>query len=255
MMKYSINSRSLPNASAKQSISPKVRIRDTVSYAFLWFAVFILSMIFLTYANAAPPEIREAGKFFLGMVSGSNNKNQDFLSGVSTTTEALPEVSQLSATSTLSESVNSVPFVVPVRIVIDKIGVNGPVSNPDSEKTEDLDEALLKGAVRYPGSGSLLDNDNIFIFGHSSFLPVVNNPAYRIFNRLNQLGIGDDIKLHSEKMEYIFRVIKIEKVKADEALIRFETGKKKLVLSTCDSFGKKTDRFVVEAEFIGSRAL
>jgi LPXTG-site transpeptidase (sortase) family protein len=140
--------------------------------------------------------------------------------------------------------------------MIDKIGVDTNVVNPEKADVEVLDNALLEGVVRYPGSGTLLDNENVFIFGHSSYLPVVHNLAYKAFNRLSELNLGDVIKLYSEKGEYLFKVTKLEIATADAALVEFGSGpKKKLILSTCDTFGKKSDRFVVEAEFIGNRLL
>lgn len=141
---------------------------------------------------------------------------------------------------------------VPVRIVADAINLDVKVLNPVSQDIATLDAALLKGAVRYPSSGSLSDNNNMLVFGHSSGLPVIHNQNYKIFNNLKDLEVGDIVRVYSEKREYLYRVDTVSHVDASDALISFKVGEKKLTLSTCDSFGKKTERYVVEASFVGS---
>jgi LPXTG-site transpeptidase (sortase) family protein len=141
---------------------------------------------------------------------------------------------------------------VPVRIVADAINLDVHVENPVSRDIATLDAALLKGAVRYPSSGALSDNNNMLVFGHSSGLPVIHNQNYKIFNNLKDLEEGDIVRVYSEKREYLYRVDTVSHVDANDALITFAEGVKKLTLSTCDSFGKKTERYVVEASFVGS---
>ena len=74
-------------------------------------------------------------------------------------------------------------------------------------------------------------------------------------NRLNELQLGDEIKLFSDEKEYIYKVTTVALVDQNEALVKFETGKRKLTLSTCDTFGKRDARFVVTAEFISDRLI
>jgi LPXTG-site transpeptidase (sortase) family protein len=143
----------------------------------------------------------------------------------------------------------------PLHITIDAIGVDAPVLNPESPDTETLDAALLAGAVHYPGSADLEENGNVFLFGHSSYLPKVINPAFRAFNGLQHLAEGDIIRVRSRSDEYIYRVTSVKLVDASEAWVDLSRTGRKLTLSTCDSFGKKQDRFVVEAEFVGSYEL
>jgi LPXTG-site transpeptidase (sortase) family protein len=143
----------------------------------------------------------------------------------------------------------------PLRVVIEAIGVNVSVSSPKSTDVAVLDEALLKGAVRYPGSGTLTENKNMLIFGHSSHLPVVHNKAFQAFNDIEKLKTGDVIKVESSTHAYFYRVSTVRQADASEVLVRFNTGTKKLTLSTCDTFGKKSERFVVEADFVGKEVL
>jgi len=144
---------------------------------------------------------------------------------------------------------------VPERIVIEALGVDAPVNNPQSRDIGVLDEALLTGVVHYPGSGDLEDHTNLFLFGHSSYLPVVRNQMFRVFNNLNKLKAGDLIRVRSDFYEYRYSVSSVELVNADEALVELSSREKKLTLSTCNSFGDPGERFVVEADFLGRTEL
>lgn len=144
---------------------------------------------------------------------------------------------------------------LPEQIVIPSIGLTERIENPESTDIAVLDQALLGGAVRYPGSATFADEGNMFLFGHSSYLPSVQNPAFKAFNKIQDLERGDFIYVHSEDREYIYEVSSVKMVDAGEAWVALGGEGKKLTLSTCNSFGKKTDRFVVEADFIRSQAL
>lgn len=138
----------------------------------------------------------------------------------------------------------------PVRIAIKKIGVNTIINNPASVSIEALDQALLSGAVRYPGSAELGENATMFLFGHQSYLPVVRNQAFKAFNGLQNLEEGDLITVYSEENEYQYAVRSVSLVEADDALIPLTAGERNLVLSTCNSFGEPGERYVVEATYI-----
>lgn len=152
-------------------------------------------------------------------------------------------------------SVEDVSGALPVRVVAPSVGIDTNVSSPQSRDVMVLDAALAGGAVHYPGSGSLTEDANVFIFGHSSYLPVVRNKAYQAFNGIGDLVPGDDIFVDSEHVRYSYRVSSVRKATAEEALVAFVRGERKLTLSTCDSFGSKAGRFVVEAVFSGTRPL
>lgn len=145
--------------------------------------------------------------------------------------------------------------VVPARIVVESVGIDVAVNNPQSRDISVLDESLLSGAVRYPGSGFLDEKSNMFIFGHSSFLPTVNNGNFRAFNNLEKVRTGDLIRVESTDMVNIYRVERVALTSADEALVALSNTEKKLTLSTCNSFGNPGDRYIVEASFVESRAL
>ena len=144
---------------------------------------------------------------------------------------------------------NSLNGENPIRIVIDKIGVDSLISNPLSTNVATLDEYLLQGAVRYPGSG-LLGVGNMFLFGHSTGIKVVNNLAYKTFNGLKDLKVGDIIKVYGSSRLYTYRVSSVTLVDDSKALVEFGSNKNMLTLSTCNTFGAKSERYVVEADYI-----
>jgi sortase (surface protein transpeptidase) len=98
----------------------------------------------------------------------------------------------------------------PVRIIINKIGVDATVANPNTTNAATLDDYLLQGAVRYPGSG-LLGAGNVFMFGHSTGIKVVQNQAFKTFNGLRNLIKGDEIKVYSANKVYIYKVTRVWK--------------------------------------------
>lgn len=137
----------------------------------------------------------------------------------------------------------------PARIVIDKINVDVDIQSPEEANIETLDAALQEGVVHYPGSGGIGGERRMFLFGHSSRLPVVQNQAYQSFNGLNELTEGDEIRVLGEDgEEQVYIVTSTEVVDQDERLVSFEAGSGKLTLSTCTTFGARENRVVVDAE-------
>lgn len=137
----------------------------------------------------------------------------------------------------------------PSRITIPKIGVDAVINHPNSYNIQVLDEALKTGAVYYPGSGTI-EEGNMFVFGHSTNWKVVNNPAYKTFNNLDKLSKGDEITILDENGEtHIYAVDKVTLADDSAALVNFDHTGRKLTISTCNTFGQKQERWVVEATF------
>lgn len=144
---------------------------------------------------------------------------------------------------------------LPVRVVAEKIGLDTLINNPVSTDVEALDDALLTGAVRYPTSGKLGVMGAVLLFGHSSYLPIVRNQAYKAFNEIQKLSQGDIVSVYSSDKEYRFKVTSVRKADATEESIELPQDGQRLILVTCDSFAKKTDRFVVSAQYVGTYSL
>lgn len=164
------------------------------------------------------------------------------------------------------ESVNSEPEVAgavvavervetPTRIAVSKLGLDVSVANPETTDIAALDALLLSGSVRYPTSAKLGEDGNVVLFGHSSYLPVVGNKAFKAFNDIQKLAQGDTINVYSDTMVYTYSVRSVAKESAENAAIALSVSGRVLTLATCDSFGKKSDRFVVTAEFVESHLI
>ncbi|NBD74086.1 sortase [Patescibacteria group bacterium] len=145
------------------------------------------------------------------------------------------------------------PVALPERIRIDALGIDVAIENPTSTEVAVLDEALLAGAVRYPSSAQLGEAGNVFLFGHSSSLPVVRNQNFKAFNGLSTLVAGDLIQVDGGGQRHLYRVETVRLARADEALVSFDRQEgRRLTLSTCNTFGEKDERWVVEATFVGA---
>jgi len=175
----------------------------------------------------------------------------------------LPETPQEITKSEIVSEVKEEPVVeevfidpFPIRIIFDTLDNREvDVLNPESHSIEALDTALLSGAVRHPDSADFEREGTIFLFGHSSYLPNVINKNFQAFNGIQKLEWGDTIRLHSGDKEYTYQVDRVYETSADDAEVKIETGKQKLTLATCDSFGSKSDRFIVEATLIEEKLL
>jgi len=144
---------------------------------------------------------------------------------------------------------------LPTKIEIPAIGLTQNVSNPNTTDVEKLDNALLTGPVRYPTSSKLGEAGNVIIFGHSSYLPIVRNQAFKAFDGIQKLKEGDLIKVTGNGHVYTYAVETVTTENATEAAIPLTVQGSKLTLATCDSFGEKTDRFVVTATLVDTTVL
>ncbi len=163
--------------------------------------------------------------------------------------------SPLVAGQPASPSVSADAAEDPVKVAIPAINLSADIDNPDTTNIEALDARLLHGAVRYPTSARLGEEGNVVLFGHSSYLPLVNNPAYKTFNGIQKLRAGDTITVYASNQAYSYAVRSVLKEDVDSAAIPLSVAGRVLTLSTCDSFGKKSERFIVVADFVGSHAL
>ncbi|AKM84136.1 TPA: hypothetical protein DCZ46_04330 [Candidatus Campbellbacteria bacterium] len=191
------------------------------------------------------PSLSKVGTFFGSVISSSANFISENLSAVAELfySKRIPEGGIVDVTEEVAN---------PIRIVIDKINVDSAVLNPTSSDLSALDEALKYGVVRYPKSGLLGQEDNIYLFGHSTSYQVVRNQAYKALNNLEKLEVGDTIKVRSENKEHLYKVTSVRTERDSDAVVKFNTGKRTLTISTCNTLGAKEDRHIVEADFVTS---
>lgn len=216
-----------------------------------WFSgIFLLTMVVLSIVGFVPTEFKDATQqpgFFERIklaVLGVEYWQSPQIEGNSSQVHS--SASQVDRQGILAE--------YPVRMVISSIGLDTVIRNPSSTNAEVLDIELTRGVVRYPGSG-FPGSGNMFVFGHSTGFSVVQNQAFKVFNRLKDLQPGDEINVYSGSREYVYKVSSVRKVDKNDTWVKFDGGRDILTLSTCDSFGKKSDRYVVEADYTGMRGV
>ncbi len=200
--------------------------KDLFVFAIWFIAVFAVSYTAAYLLGFVPKELNESGKETI-----IDSLRQNALEAVSTEKPIVEEVG-----------------VLPTRLQIPSASIDINILNPDTTDPVLLDEYLKKGVVRYPGSG-LLGKGNTLLFGHSSNWEVVKNPNYKALNGIEKLKAGDEIKVSSEDAVYVYKVTTVRMAKAEEIKIDFSLNKNMITLSTCNTFGAKQDRFIVEAEF------
>ena len=216
----------------------------------VWAVLFLVFLTILYSIGFAPTGILESGdaikKFFVP--AGS----QSF--GVSVS-HAEPQ--NLPVDRAVDRAGAVLANLAESRIVIPAIGVDAPIVIPASRDLNVLNDALLKGAVYYPGSGPLGAIGNVLIFGHSTGLSIVRNQNFEVFNRLKELEAGDIIRIRAEDREYWYRVRSLSVKDARETEVLMSTTESVLTLVTCKIFGGngKESRYVVEAEFVRSYLL
>lgn len=181
--------------------------------------------------------------------------------------DLLPEAPKMPSVSSITLAVSPIisanpvtpiptPLIeFPVRIAIPALKIAATIENPSTTNAATLDSLLLKGAVRYPTSALLGETGNVVIFGHSSYLPIVHNQAYKTFNGIQKLVAGDIVTVSSSDTSYTYKVRTVVKESTNDGEIPLEVVGRVLTLSTCDSFGAKTDRFVVVADFVESHSI
>lgn len=145
---------------------------------------------------------------------------------------------------------------LPMKIDIAKINLSATISNPMTTDATVLDQDLLSGAVRYPTSAKLGEIGNVVLFGHSSYLPVVRNQAYKTFNGIQKLKAGDVVTVYASGTAYTYVVRSVTKESAvSDQGIPLKVSGRVLTLVTCNSFGTKEDRFVLVADFVDSHSV
>lgn len=210
---------------------------------FLVFTItymFFVAIDFLPEAPAAPVDEH---------IERLDEPEQSEVSVAEEVTEVLTEESQ--PTIELAEA----PAVFPVSITIPRLNKTVSVLNPQSRTIADLDEALLDGVVRHPDSATLNQEGNVFILGHSSYLPQVFNKNFQAFNGIQDLEWGDTIKVQTEDAVYSYRVEKVYRARAQDVSVPIAGAGYRLTLATCNSFGTTDDRYIVEAKRIDNQRL
>ena len=208
-----------------------------------FFFVFTLSYIVLLALDFLPESVTVEDETSITeeKMEATNDVEKEVLEAVEYDTSEVESVAETN--------------VMPIQISIEKLGKTITVLNPTSRTIADLDEALLSGVVRHPDSATLAQDGNVFILGHSSYLPNVLNSNFQAFNGIQKLEWGDTIEVSSEDTVFVYRVEKVFQARAQDVTVPIAGTEKLLTLATCNSFGSIDDRYIVEAKQIGTRSI
>ena len=209
--------------------------KNKFKFLFVYFLVFFFTYLFLVAIDFVPEPKTEVEE------------------DVTESTEVieLAEEQELPSAEVVDEI--AVAPVLPTEIYIKKLERTIEVLNPESREIADLDEALLSGVVRHPDSAHLSQQGNVFILGHSSYLPNVFNDNFQAFNGIQNLEWGDTIEVASEGKVFVYKVENVFQAHAQELTVPIAVEDKLLTLATCNSFGSVDDRYIVEARQIEVR--
>lgn len=223
-----------------ESLADRVMMKRW-SFLGVFFMVFLLSYLFLVAIDFVPePPKPDALKQDGNSVELLDDQPE-------TVIESITEASDLRA---------GMSPELPKSVYFKSFDKEITVLNPVSRKIADLDEALLGGAVRHPDSAQLGQDGNVFILGHSSYLPQIYNKNFQAFNGIQDLAWGDIIEVSTSDRVHVYRVDKVYRATADDAtVIPIAGSDRRLTLATCNSFGKVEDRFIVEAVEVSVRPL
>jgi LPXTG-site transpeptidase (sortase) family protein len=135
---------------------------------------------------------------------------------------------------------------LPVSITLESLSRTVNVLNSASADLATLEADLQSGVIRHPDSVKLGEKGNVVILGHSSYLPNVMNKNYQAFNGIQDMKWGEEITVMSQEKVYTYRVERVYKATTDE-VVPVEGDTEMLTLVTCNVFGSKEDRYILEA--------
>ncbi len=142
-----------------------------------------------------------------------------------------------------------------VEIEIAKIAVTAPMVWSQSTEEKAMLADLENGLSHYPKTASPGQIGNAVISGHSSNYIWAKGEYNHIFSRLNDLAVGDEIKVkftqnNGRVFSYKFQVSEKFVSTADDERIFAETDSPTLTLTTCWPIGTNLKRAIIKAQLV-----
>jgi len=145
---------------------------------------------------------------------------------------------------------NQLGLIKEDSLFIPKINLSAPIVFSQTNKISDIQASLARGVLLYPSSVLPGEEGETIILGHSApeSWPKVN--YYHVFNKLNNLEVGDEISLYFKSKEYIYKVTKKFFVPegADVKYTPATSSKNLLILISCWPANKGNQRIIIQAE-------
>lgn len=144
------------------------------------------------------------------------------------------------------------------RVVIPKLGLNVPLVHPPTDALlrqdwaqveADIQQALEKGVVHYPGTARPGQAGNFFVTGHSSYYAWGEGDFKYVFARLHELVPGDEYTVFfgGDEHRYVVRS-KTEVLPSDVTVLDQPADARMATLMTCTPIGTTLRRLIVRAE-------
>ncbi len=134
----------------------------------------------------------------------------------------------------------------PDSIVIEKIGLEAPLVFVTGTSQKELDSALNRGVIVYPGSKMPDENGDFFLSGHSSTYSWNKTKYGQVFAALDRLEAGDLVIIYYGTHKYNYKVTKKYITTPDKVAVSAETSQKMITLYTCWPVGTSLKRLIVE---------
>jgi LPXTG-site transpeptidase (sortase) family protein len=143
------------------------------------------------------------------------------------------------------------------RIVIPRIGKNVPIVNVSDDRLtqrdwagleKDMQDALKKGVVHYPGTPWFDQSGNTVITGHSSYYPWDPGRFKDVFALLHQVEIGDEIIAFHKQKKYKYVIDEVKVVLPSQINVLGDSGDDRLTLITCTPIGTNLKRLIIVAK-------
>lgn len=149
------------------------------------------------------------------------------------------------------------------RLIIAKMRKNVPIveatdaalAREDWRTFEkDIQDALRFGVVRYPGTAAPGEPGNVFITGHSAYLPWDSGRYKEVFALLSMLEIGDAYSIYYGGDLHRYRVTKkFEVAPKDVSVLEQPSDQYVSTLMTCTPIGTTLRRLIVRGEEVDLR--
>lgn len=124
-------------------------------------------------------------------------------------------------------------------LIIDKIDLNLPILIGSTK------DNMRKSATSIENTGKLGQMGNYGIAGHR------NRTYGSIFNRLDEVYVGDNLKLDDGKTQYNYEVVEKLYVKPEETwVLSSSMPSKEVTLITCHPQGNSTHRLVIKGRIL-----
>ncbi len=144
------------------------------------------------------------------------------------------------------------------RLIIPRLKLNVPLIDPPydallrqdwGQVESDIQSALQRGVVHYPGTARPGQAGNFFVTGHSSYYPWDPGHYKSVFARLGDLQVGDEYWVYygGDKHRYIVRG-KGEVSPSDTSVLDQPPGDRVSTLMTCTPTGTTLRRLIIAAQ-------